>query len=217
MSTAASRQYDLWSHVYDRLWRGYTERTLSELLVRAYIEPEDRVLDVGCGTGSFAEQLVRANQRQHIVGVDASEKMLARARRKLEDFPNVSFVQAASHELPFEAGEFNVVVTSSTLHYFRRPVETLADIKRVLAPGGRLYLLDWCRDHTSTRIRDAVLRIIDPAHVRCYSGAEVERMILEAGLEMPRLETFHAGSYALFMAEAERPADHMHPDIAHRS
>lgn len=200
-STPAEQQYDVWARWYDRIWHRYSERTARLLVERAPVSPEDRVLDVGCGTGAVERQLLRRHSRQYVTGVDVSEKMLAKARKKA-DGPNVAYVQAAASEMPFDDDTFDVVLSASAFHYFPKPRAAAAEFKRVLRASGRLYVLDWCRDSRLMKLRDVILRRIDPAHVRCYTAAEVRDIFASEGFTACRTDTFRSGTYRMLLFSA---------------
>lgn len=199
----AERQYDLWARVYDVAWRRYANRTIDALLDRAELgEGRIRILDVGCGTGILEEKLLETGRPYTIVGVDASSNMVKRARAKVGGHPNVSIRHAAASDLPFDAGSFDAVVSASVLHYLKEPVAGLREMRRVLRPGGKAFVVDWSRDFATMRLREAVLKILDPAHGRTYAGDEVRALLQEAGLTVLHLETFRSGTYGLFFAAA---------------
>lgn len=202
MTDPVRRQYDRGAPRYDDRWAGYIRLTLDLLEARARIAPHERVLDVACGTGAFVERLVAANPAQHVVGTDVSAGMLALARSKLGRFPNVRFVEAPAEALPFETGSFDIVVSASAFHYFDNPEAALAEMARVLRPGGRLVLLDWDRGRWWMALLDAALRVFDPAHHRTYSAVEINWMLEAAGLDGPDVESVRRGVWGLAIATA---------------
>ena len=108
------------------------------LLDAAGLRVGDRVLDVGCGTGTLA----RAAQRRSAVatGIDVNEGMLAVARRV---DPEVEWRQGAAEELPFATGSFEVVVCSFALMFLADRRAALEEMRRVLVPGGAVVLSTW--------------------------------------------------------------------------
>ena len=131
------------------------------------------MLNVGCGTGGFEARVLAGRPEQSLTGVDLSEKMLAAAREKTHRAPNARFVQADAHDLPFADASFDAVVSASTLHYLAAPAATLGEMRRVVRPGGRVAVLDWCRDFRAMRWMDALLRRVDPAHRCVFTTAEL--------------------------------------------
>ena len=192
-SEVIQKQYDRWAGVYDWLWRGYTRRTLPLLLDAARIAPGERVLDIGSGTGAFEERLAETVPSAEVVGVDMAPAMVDRARRKLRGTPSVSFRRADAHALPFGNERFDVVVSASTFHYLGRPAVALAEATRVLRPGGRLVILDWCRDFWTCRVMDEVLLRLDPAHDGCYTLAEMQGLLAGSPLMFRRGARHRAG------------------------
>lgn len=99
------------------------------------------VLDVATGTGRLPLALFRDRFAGHVVGLDLSLGMLQQARARLRDYEaQISLVwQDASH-LPFEDGTFDAVACLESLEFMSRPLEVMAEMVRVLAPGGVLML-----------------------------------------------------------------------------
>ncbi|WP_406215790.1 class I SAM-dependent methyltransferase [Streptomyces decoyicus] len=94
-----------------------------------------RILDAGCGSGPLSAAL--RDRGADVTGIDASARMLALARRRLGDDAALH-VADLSDPLPFDDGAFDDVVSSLVLHYLEDWGPTLAEIRRVLKPGGRL-------------------------------------------------------------------------------
>lgn len=180
------RQYDRWARVYDLFWRRYLNQTVPVLQDAARIQPGERVLDLACGTGEFERRVIRAVPDAELVGIDLSPTMLHRARHKLEGHAQVSFDNVDAHDLkPYADGHFDAVVSANTFHYFTHPSIVLQEAARVLRPGGRLVILDWCRDFWTCRWMDAVLPYLDPAYQHCYTLDELEAMMSAAPLADP--------------------------------
>lgn len=126
------------------LFGGDTARR--ELIGQASLRPSQRVLDVGCGTGSLVVLVKRLHPDAEVVGLDPDPKALARARRKVERAGlAAAFDQGFSDELPYPAASFDRVFSSFMLHHLERDAkaETLNEARRVLRPGGSLHVLDF--------------------------------------------------------------------------
>ena len=137
------RRYDL------RMWldsRGREARFRAEEVGLARIRRGDRVLDVGCGTGSLTITAARVTgSTGRVVGVDPGVEMIERARAKgRHSAQPVEFVATAGEALPFADASFDVVLISLVLHQLpSAPLHaTMAEIRRVLAPGGRFLAVD---------------------------------------------------------------------------
>jgi len=175
-------QYDAWARIYDVLWRRYMNQTLPVAQRAAAVTAGDRVLDLACGTGELLRRTAEDVPGAELTGVDLAPKMVERARRKLAGEPNVHVERADAHDLPFAGDAFDVVTCANTFHYFTHPTQVLREARRVLRPGGRLVLLDWCRDFWTCRGMDAVLHWIDPAYQHCYTLDEMRHLLATASL-----------------------------------
>jgi demethylmenaquinone methyltransferase / 2-methoxy-6-polyprenyl-1,4-benzoquinol methylase len=105
-----------------------------------------QVLDVACGTGMVAQALVHRYGCE-IVGLDQSEQMLAGARAKLardtQLAQRVSLVQGEAERLPFADEEFDHLTFTYLLRYVEDPAATMAELARVVKPGGRVASLEF--------------------------------------------------------------------------
>ena len=125
--------YDAMNHVMtaglDRRWRAETARTV--------VSPGDRVLDSCCGTGDLAIACLRAGGR--VTGLDFSERMLDRARRKSDE---VEWVEGDALALPFAEGSFDAATVGFGVRNLEDLGKGLGELRRVLRPRGRLAILE---------------------------------------------------------------------------
>jgi SAM-dependent methyltransferase len=108
------------------------------MLDTATVDLGDRVLDVACGTGVVAR--AAAERGAEVVGIDRNPGMLAVARGKA---PQLTWQEGLAEELPYQEGEFDVVVCQFGLMYFDDRRGALEQLWRVLRPGGRLAVAVW--------------------------------------------------------------------------
>jgi len=116
------------------------------LLDQADVAPGDAVLDLGAGTGTLAIWLKQRTPAARITGLDADPDVLARARRKAAGAGcEIDFVEGFSTDLPFATDSFDVVLSTLFFHHLTGPDKrrTLAEVQRVLKPGGSLHVADW--------------------------------------------------------------------------
>jgi demethylmenaquinone methyltransferase/2-methoxy-6-polyprenyl-1,4-benzoquinol methylase len=144
MFSSIAPRYDLLNHVLsmnvDRLWWNRTARAFSEVLNR----PDAQVLDLCCGTGDMTFALYRRAKGNSVAvtGADFSHAMLVRAREKSGD-RKIRWVEADALHLPFGVGEFDLVTAAFGFRNLANYNRGLAEIHRVLTPGGEVGILDF--------------------------------------------------------------------------
>jgi ArsR family transcriptional regulator len=151
------------------------EAALLELLGGA---PLGRVLDVGTGTGRVLEFL--APRLDCGLGIDASRTMLALARVRLAkpEYSHVGVRLADMYALPLHDASYDVVLLQMVLHYAEEPAQVIAEAARVLAPGGRLLIVDLA-PHERVDLRERL------AHrVLGFSDADLAPLLNESGLRV---------------------------------
>jgi ubiquinone/menaquinone biosynthesis C-methylase UbiE len=138
--------HDVFLPFYDPIMRLFGfQAALRRLLDQATLRPGCAVLDVGCGTGTLAVLIGRLHPGVDVIGVDPDPKALARAARKAARARvPARFERAFADALPFADGAFDRVFSSMMFHHVRKQDKAgvLADVRRVLKPGGRLEFLD---------------------------------------------------------------------------
>jgi len=205
--------YDAMNHVMtaglDRRWRRIT--------IDETVQSDDRVLDACCGTSDLA---IAARARgADVVGLDFSERMLERARRKE---PQIDWVRGDVLALPFDEGSFDAVTVGFGVRNVEDLEAGLRELRRMLRPGGRLGILEI----TTPRGRfapfyrvwfDRIVPLLGkvlpggaaytylPASVRRFPGPDDLAALLErTGFADVRYRLFAGGIVALHVAEARR-------------
>jgi demethylmenaquinone methyltransferase/2-methoxy-6-polyprenyl-1,4-benzoquinol methylase len=217
---AVRRMFDRIAPVYDAMNRTMTaglDRRWRRITAEAVVRPGDVVLDACCGTGDLAIAGARAGGR--VTGLDFSERMLERARRKA---PQLEWVSGDLLALPFADESFD----AATVGFGVRNVDDLAlalrELRRVLRPGGRLGILEITRPRglLAPFYRlwfDGVVPLLGkllpggsaytylPASVRRFPAPEeLARLIGAAGFGDVTYRTFAGGIVALHVAKACR-------------
>ena len=152
--------------------------SLPVLLNFAQPDKDDRLLDVATGTGHTA--LTIAPFVARAVGIDLAPKMLEQARRLAieQGASNCDFVEGAAEKIPFEDGQFTLVTARHAPHHFRNVDRFLAEVCRVLAPGGRFVIVDQISPVTEVaEWVDHWERTRDPSH---FKQRTVEQWMAEA-------------------------------------
>lgn len=198
--------------VYDPLIRLTTRETefKRRLLRLADVSPGERVLDLGCGTGTLAIAAKQGQVQAEIVGLDGDPEILGRAKNKADGAGvEVGFDQGLSTELPYADDSFDVVLSTLFFHHLSLTSKgrTAGEIARVLKPDGRLCVADWGRP------QDPLMAFLFFG-VRLLDGFEQTRenvagalpsIFSDAGLgaveEADRLRTMF-GSMSLYRASA---------------
>lgn len=142
--------FHLLTPLYDRVVALSTrERTFKQaLLDQATIEPDQHVLDVGCGTGTLAIAAQRRQQGVRVSGLDADPAVLAIAARKARAAgADIAFDLGRSSALPYADERFDRVLSSLFFHHLSWGDKLLAaqQMHRVLRPAGELHVADWGR------------------------------------------------------------------------
>jgi SAM-dependent methyltransferase len=182
---------------YDAELRRYHAR----LLEAVDIDPDARVLDIGCGTGQTTRAAARAASGGDALGVDISAPMLERARRltNLEGLANARFECGDAQVHPLPAERFTIGLSRFGTMFFADPVAAFANIASALRPHGRLVLLVW-----QTRERNEWALAIDaalgnaaqppPPTADPFSLGDTEattETLARAGFEAARFEDVH--------------------------
>jgi len=208
-------RYDL----MNRLMTGGMDGRWRRLAVEALaLRPGDRVLDLGCGTGDLALALLRSGAAQ-VVGADIAPAMLRLGAGKA---PAMAPVLADAQRLPFRDAAFDAAGTAFTVRNVPDLPAALAEVRRLLRPGGRFVVLDLTRPHDSPRARlfrlytDRLLPLVGaavsgdraayrylPASVqRFLSAGELRAALLDAGFARASTQRLALGEVTLLIANA---------------
>jgi ubiquinone/menaquinone biosynthesis C-methylase UbiE len=143
--------HDLFLPLYDPLWRVLGGGRMRATFIRdAGITAGQRVLDIGCGTGSLLIQIAESVPGTHSVGLDPDPKGLARCAEKAASAGvDVRWTQGFADELPQVDASFDRVLSSFMFHHLDLEVKQgmLQEARRVLNPGGELHLVDFGGQH----------------------------------------------------------------------
>jgi len=135
-------RYDLLNHVLsmnvDRVWWNRTARMFSDVLAR----PDAQVLDLCCGTGDMTFALHKRMKGGQLFGADFSHAMLVRAEEKSGE-RKIRWVEADALNMPFSSGQFDLLTSAFGFRNLANYDAGLAEIYRVLAPGGQVGILDF--------------------------------------------------------------------------
>jgi arsenite methyltransferase len=187
-------------------------------IVRAALAlaPGERVLDIGSGPGLLAREMAsEVGESGTVSGIDVSDSMLALARSRLavEGSAPIEYLNAGAEVLPFGEGSFDVAVCTQVYEYVERIGDALAELSRVLCPGGRCLVLDtdwdsivWASSDDGRTKRVLAAWEEHLAHARL--PRRLIPLLREAGLELTHLEVvpmlnagYHRNTYSAGMLE----------------
>ena len=121
-------------------------RLHNDALRRAYeIDPQDRLVDVGCGAGQTTRDAARLARDGWALGVDNSKQMIERARAlaEAEDMRNISFQHADAQDHRFPSERFDLAISRFGTMFFRDPIAAFSNIGHGVRPAGRLLMMVW--------------------------------------------------------------------------
>lgn len=221
MFGSIARRYDFLNHLLcanvDVLWRRHAAREALDGLPWG-----SRVLDAACGTGDMALALRRYAPGAAIVGLDFTHEMLAIAGGKQAPYRQVRWVEGDGLRMPFEDATFNLVTIAFGLRNFEDLDAGLAELRRVLKPGGRLAVLEFTQPEPEAlrgafhfmfrRGLPAVAGVFSRAGPYRYLAESIEawpdrrslaRTIRQAGFRPVRHQLLHFRVAALHMGTKE--------------
>ncbi|OME70113.1 methyltransferase type 11 [Paenibacillus sp. FSL A5-0031] len=118
----------------------------NKLIRQIQVDPGQRVLDLGCGTGTLTLLLKQAYPKAEVTGLDIDPNVLRIAEKKAENIGiDIKFNQGMSFELPYPDHSFDRVITSLMFHHLtlENKLRTLNEAFRILKPQGELHIADW--------------------------------------------------------------------------
>ena len=189
-------RYDLMGWFIDTfLFRGQWQALQQRTINLARIQPGEEVLDVGCGTGTLALEVARrAGRAGRLVGVDPSTQQIARARRSAarRNVP-IDFQIGVIEHLPFLDQTFDVVLSTLMMHHVPDSLKRqgLAEIARVLKPGGRLVIADFKRKKERQGLAERF-------HAGGSSMQDLATMVSNTGFEHLETEEMQPSRFSAF-------------------
>jgi ubiquinone/menaquinone biosynthesis C-methylase UbiE len=154
------------------------------------------MLDIGCGTGALLQMVQEKKKDARLFGVDLSEKMIQVAKAKLGEKADLRV--SDSEKLPFPNGAFDLVMCTFSFHHYPNPGAVLSEVRRVLAPGGRLILVD---PTTAIPLLRQVVNFrnlfIKDGTVRIYSKREMKVLAEAAAFEVVKWSMLNWHSYMM--------------------
>jgi ubiquinone/menaquinone biosynthesis C-methylase UbiE len=185
LTADAKKQFDRWSRSYDRnVLQALFFHPAHRMLLDSLTESDQRILDIGCGTGAFAAAALERFPDTQVWGMDLSDGMLGQCEARCSAAPGrLHLVQGDSQRLPFRDDSFDVVTCSHSFHHYPRQEQVAAEMHRVLRPGGRLFIIDGDRDGLWGRFLFDVFIVAVEGPVRHLSGRAFRELYGRVGFE----------------------------------
>lgn len=204
-------RYDALTPLYDLAIRGLTRENVwrSALVRQVAPSPYDRILDVGCGTGTLALAIRRAAPEADIIGVDPDSRALAIARAKFASAgTSIGLVQGFLGDADLPPGWKPTKIVSS-LMFHQVPLQTKADIlstmRQMLDIGGDIHIADYGFQKSVLMrrlFRMTVQQLDGVSDTQPNADGALSRLMSEAGLDAEETQVFRTatGSISLFRA-----------------
>ena len=200
------------TRLYDPLMKMMKIETLKKrLIMEADLLPNQRILDLASGTGTFALMLKEIQPRAAIIGLDADPQVLEIAQQKATNKRiDITFQQGLSSDLPFEDDQLDKVFSSLFFHHLTLDMKqkTLEEAFRVLTPGGDIYILDFDRPQNLwMRIAFFSIQLLDGFettrdHVK---GVILESLHEEGFTEVKETDHFNTIAGTIRLYHARKP------------
>jgi SAM-dependent methyltransferase len=181
------------------------------LVAHAGLRPAHDVLDLGCGTATLTMMLKDACPTARVTGVDGDPTVLGLARAKVESSGlAVELRQGMAYDLPFPDASFDRVVSSLVFHHLAdtEKARTLAEVHRVLRPGGELHIADWGKPANALMwLASLGIGLLDGAErTRANLEGRLPDMMRAAGLvDVAETEDWTTAFGTLALYRARRP------------
>ena len=180
-----------WASFYDGLVNiltlGHARRLRALTVDQALLKPGEKVLDVGCGTGGVTiPAKLQVGKTGEAAGIDPAPEMIAVATRKASRMGlNIDFRIGVIEALPYPDATFDAVTSSLMMHHLPEhlQVKGLAEIRRVLKPGGRLLIADMMRSGASLHERLFTSLTLHQGHGTRFGIEDLPKLLEAAGFE----------------------------------
>jgi ubiquinone/menaquinone biosynthesis C-methylase UbiE len=189
--------YDALTPFYDRLLAvSMREQEFKRALIgQINLQPGDHILDLGCGTATLLLMLKNTEPTAEVIGLDADEKVLAIARRKIESAGlDIQLDQGMAYQLPYAESSLDHVTSSLVTHHLtlENKQRAFQEVYRVLRPGGTFHIADFGRPrHLWARLINPIMR--DFEETRENFAGRLPDLLIEAGF-IEVSETKHYGT-----------------------
>ncbi len=147
-------------------YRSEYPKEFYDLIFQLNKRKSKKILDIGCGTGKSTENLARGEVE--VFGIDHDPRMLSQAIKNSKDRKlGINYLKGEAESLPFEDNSFDIITIGNAFHWFANE-ESIKDIKRVLRPGGLIFIYWKQIDDDDIKLRNQIFKKFNPKY-RCSS------------------------------------------------
>ena len=195
IESSLKEEYDCNAEKYDEKWKFYVERTVQMTLESVDIHKNDVhcILDLGCGTGTLTLAISDIFPKAKVTGLDLSENMIKMAQSRCQMNDQISFHQSSALENPFVDDSFDLLVSSSSFHYWPDLEKGLSEMFRIAKPGAQIIIGDWCNDYLYVKCLRMYLRLKGLEPGTPLSSYELSNLFEKVGLENVTVKTGRVG------------------------
>ena len=191
--TRSILEFEKWAHSYDRsilnalLFKPSYRLMLKEVHKQIKGKKTFRMLDIGCGTGTFLAQCLASGLKMEVTGLDLAYNMIQQATYKADYIGNngsvMNFMVGDAEHLPFESGYFDMITCSNSFHHYPHQLQSVQEMRRVLNGNGQLLIVDGHRDDPLGYLIFDVLIDRVEKHIHHCSRRRFKEIFREAGFQ----------------------------------
>lgn len=187
--------------VYDEKFKMYSGGVNPKVL--KHLEPNQKVLDIGCSDGSLGEAIKKIYNSE-VVGVEISSLASLEASKKIDKVFQGDILKI---DIPYSKGYFDVIILADVLEHLINPLEVLKKVKHYLNPNG--YIIVSVPNIANWSVRLNILfgsfnyaqqGILDSTHLRFFTFKSIENLLISAGFKIVKIETLR-GSLNLLLLQ----------------
>jgi len=195
--------YNGFSDKYDSKLSAYLNHTHKQLLDQIGDVSGERILDISCGTGLFAEQLMKRYTRMEFVLNDPSDGMRAIAESRLKGKADVEFSDQSAEVFTYEPNSFDRVICLNSFHYYSDQQQAIQRMYDVLKPGGSLYVLDWNREGWF-HLPNLIVSVLSKENINSRSLPEVKVMLKKYNFGVQFDKRWNYRFWKFFLVEVKK-------------
>lgn len=187
---AVVKHYATLAYQYDRKWDRYTRVSLGTLINHLKLQGSEHLLDTACGTGRLTRMIREKYPNVKITGTDLSPDMITVAKERVPEDEATTWQIASTDELPFRDATFDIVTCANAFHLILGQEKAMREMVRVLKPGGRLCIVDWCREYPQVALLLGVSRILGKQYRKILTRHELSELMQRGGLNVTHTSKF---------------------------